>query len=935
MMDVHTLSAEWLDEGGFFVWGFDQTGYPVDSFTLKSDLFSWDADSYFGTLIETIQLHRKEGLFLAPDTALRIFADPRPLQHRTIKWSEQTDLLLNTAGQLKNRLSEGLFQPDFTKWQSGHYGWKLLSPISDPPVYLDRWLDGILSALTEKNEALQAVWAQVTQAYPLIHSEGGMYTDWTEEEWLIAIGWKHDDVPFSTCLRIDETADGESWMVSLMLQDRENKENLFAWPEDDISIAPPCPESWLLYQDRMDAAIQKIMKILPLAGQMLDETAHYALTNEEAWWFLTEGSTRLVEAGFPVFLPSWWEQIKQRKPRLKANIRSSVGSGRQSLFGIQQLMEFDWQLAVGDVTLSEDEVSQIIDQQKHLIRIHGEWIQLDAAMLAQIQAIMKRVRKNKGLTLSDVLRNRLVEPEEDVENELRLEIELNKPLRKMLMQLQQTSEIPLISAPDTLEGQLRPYQAAGVSWLLFLRRFGLGACLADDMGLGKTIQFISYLLHSKEAKDGKSPSLLVCPTSVLGNWQKELERFAPSLQVYVHYGPSRKRGDAFVEAIKEADIVLTSYTLSHLDEEEMQSIMWDAICLDEAQNIKNAYTKQSTAIRMLRGQHRIALTGTPVENRLTELWSIFDFINPGYLGSLHEFTHSYVSPIERTQEPGLIEQVQRLIRPFLLRRVKNDPKIQLELPNKYETKEFVSLTVEQASLYENMIQNMFERIDHSSPMERRGLILTALTRLKQVCNHPALALKEDWESNWKHRSHKIERLLDMVSEVRQEGNRCLIFTQFVQTGRMLKSVLEDELKQPVYFLHGGVPKNQRDEMISRFQSKEESNEEPCGIFILSLKAGGTGLNLTAANHVFHFDRWWNPAVENQATDRSHRIGQTQPVQVHKFVTLGTLEERIDEMIERKRSLSEQIIGTGESWITEMSTEDLRELFALRREWVET
>jgi SNF2 family DNA or RNA helicase len=935
MMHVHTLSAEWLEEGGFFVWGTDELGYLVDAFTLKSDLFSWDAESYYGTFIETIQLHRKEGLFLAPDTALRIFADPKPLQHITIQWSEQAQSLLNIASQLKSRLAQGLFQPDFTKWQSGYYGWKLLSPINDPPVYLDSWVDGILSALTGKNEGLQPAWEAITGAYPLIDSGGGVYTDWTEEEWLIAIGWKHDDVPFSTCLRINETADGESWMLSVMLQDRENKENLFAWPGDTLSPASACPDNWLMYRDRMDAAIEKIIKILPWLSGILDSSAHYALSNEEAWWFLTEGSTRLVEAGFPVLLPSWWEQIKQRKPRLKASIRSSVGSGRQSLFGIQQLMEFDWKLAVGDVTLSEDEVNQIVDQQKHLVRIHGQWIQLDAAMLAQIQAIMKRVRKNKGLSLSDVLKNRLIEPEEEFENELRFEIELNRPLRKMLKQLQQTADIPILEAPDNLHGHLRPYQAAGASWLLFLRRFGLGACLADDMGLGKTIQFISYLLHSKDTKDVQSPSLLVCPTSVLGNWQKELQRFAPSLEVYVHYGPARKKGRDFAAGVKEADIVLTSYTLSHLDEEEMQSITWDAICLDEAQNIKNAYTKQSGAIRRLKGQHRIALTGTPVENRLTELWSIFDFINPGYLGSLHDFTHRFVTPIEKTQETGLIEQVQKLIRPFLLRRVKSDPNIQLDLPNKYETKEFVSLTVEQASLYENMIQNMFERIDHASPMERRGLILTALTRLKQVCNHPALALKESWESNWKHRSHKIERLLDMVGEIRQEGNRCLIFTQFVATGRMLQSVLEEELKQPVYFLHGGVPKNQRDEMISRFQNEEESTNEPCGIFILSLKAGGTGLNLTAANHVFHFDRWWNPAVENQATDRSHRIGQTQPVQVHKFVTLGTLEERIDEMIERKQSLSEQIIGTGESWITEMSTNDLRDLFALRTEWVET
>jgi SNF2 family DNA or RNA helicase len=357
---------------------------------------------------------------------------------------------------------------------------------------------------------------------------------------------------------------------------------------------------------------------------------------------------------------------------------------------------------------------------------------------------------------------------------------------------------------------------------------------------------------------------------------------------------------------------------------------WHSICLDEAQNIKNAYTKQSQAIRGLTAGHRIAMTGTPMENRLTELWSIFDFINPGYLGSLRSFTEWFVNPIEKAQDNERITQVQRLVRPFLLRRMKTDPLIELDLPEKTEAKVYVSLTAEQAALYESVLQDMLTKLDTLLPMERRGAILATLTKLKQVCNHPALALKDESARRFvAERSAKVERLLEMVQELRAEGDQCLIFTQFVEAGNLLQSLLAEALGEPILFLHGGVPKAKRDAMITEFQSTTSSP----GVFLLSLKAGGVGLNLTAASHVFHFDRWWNPAVENQATDRAFRIGQTRHVQVHKFVALGTLEERIDEMIERKQTLSEHIVGAGEQWITEMSTDDLRDLFALRREWV--
>ncbi|BAU29769.1 SNF2 family DNA or RNA helicase [Aneurinibacillus soli] len=923
LTDTFTISSDWMENNTFFVQAVDQKGRTVDPFTLKSILFSWHKESYYGTFIETVTHDRKEGLLLSPAIALDLFAAPAPLEHTTIEWSEETNELLAIAPILKQAIAKRHIQPDFTKWQAGEFSWKLLTPIENAPVFLDAWLESLLT------EA-------INEHHPLLHTDVRMRAQWEEEDWLMAIGWTQDNTPFRTCLQLEENEDGECWFLHVLLQNRTQPEQLYAVTQAEPSDmpAPPYPEQWQPYHSRIEKDIRKISRILPWIEETSDRTLRQTLNNEEAWLFLTEGSEQLIESGISVFLPAWWEQIKQMKPRLKARVASSVGSSRQSLFGMEQIMEFDWKLAVGDVTLSEAEFSEIIEQKKHLVHIRGKWIQFDATMLAQLQALIKEASTGRGMTFRDVLENHLLPPEEPSSDGLRIDVELNKPLRKMVSQLLQTSTIPVVESPRSLQGELRPYQLEGVSWLLFLRRFGLGACLADDMGLGKTVQFISYLLHVKETESTQAPSLLICPTSVLGNWQKELQHFAPSLNVHIHYGSAREKGDAFVNACKEADLVLTSYNLSHLDEDDLHAISWNTICLDEAQTIKNAHTKQSSAIRKLSGHHCIALTGTPIENRLTELWSIFDFINPGYLGNLSTFTRRFVTPIEKTKDKALIEAVQQLIRPFLLRRVKKDPKIQLDLPDKYETKEFVSLTVEQASLYEGLIQDMFTKIEQASPMERRGLILSTLTRLKQVCNHPALFLKEGKNPDWQERSHKTERLLTLVDEIRQEGDRCLIFTQFVETGHLLQGILEQELQQPVYFLNGSTPKAKRDEMIARFQDETLPADATCGIFILSLKAGGTGLNLTAANHVFHFDRWWNPAVENQATDRTYRIGQTRHVHVHTFVTMGTLEERIDEMLTQKQNLSEQIVGSGESWVTEMSTDELRELFVLRKEWIE-
>jgi SNF2 family DNA or RNA helicase len=487
--------------------------------------------------------------------------------------------------------------------------------------------------------------------------------------------------------------------------------------------------------------------------------------------------------------------------------------------------------------------------------------------------------------------------------------------------------------PSGLRGQLRPYQLYGFSWLQFHRSWGLGACLADDMGLGKTIQTIALLLQEKETRGSlPAPTLLVCPTSVVTNWQRELQRFAPSLTAMLHQGAERKRGDEFIQAVQGVDIVLTSYALVRQDSETLQAVNWFGVVLDEAQAIKNPSAKQTQLVRQLNADFRLALTGTPVENRLLELWSILQFLNPGYLGSQAKFRSDFEVPIERYNDAEALFRLKKLVDPFILRRLKTDPLVIQDLPEKVETKVYCNLTEEQATLYEAVVRDALKQIEEKEGIERRGMVLSMLMQLKQVCNHPVQYLHqvEQASSDGKElagRSGKLERLSELLEEILAAGDRALIFTQFAEMGHLLAAYITQVVGAPVQFLHGGTPPKARDQMVKRFQ--EDDHAPP--IFILSLKAGGLGLNLTRANHVFHFDRWWNPAVEDQATDRAFRIGQVRNVQVHKFVTTGTMEEMIDDMIESKKGLAQAVVGSGEQWLTELSTEQLRDMVQLRRQ----
>jgi SNF2 family DNA or RNA helicase len=485
--------------------------------------------------------------------------------------------------------------------------------------------------------------------------------------------------------------------------------------------------------------------------------------------------------------------------------------------------------------------------------------------------------------------------------------------------------------PAGFRGDLRPYQERGLAWLRFLGDLGLGACLADDMGLGKTIQLLALLVAEREA-DGppgerRAPTLLVCPMSVVGNWQREAERFAPRLRVHVHHGHGRQGGEQLAEAVHDRDLVITTYGLAVRDQETLSALEWGRVVLDEAQNVKNGAARQAQAVRALRAPQRVALTGTPVENRLAELWSIMQFLNPGLLGSASDFRRRFSVPVERYRDDEAAALLRKLTGPFVLRRLKTDRSIIADLPEKVDMKVYCNITREQATLYQAVLDDMLAKIDAAGEdIERRGLVLAAMMKLKQVLNHPRQLLRDG--SRLDGRSGKLARLEEILEEVMAEGDRALLFTQFAEMGELLRTHLRERLGREVPFLHGGTPRRARDEMVAWFQSQAGPP-----LLILSLKAGGTGLNLTAANHVIHYDRWWNPAVEDQATDRAFRIGQRRDVQVRKLVCVGTLEERIDRMIEDKRELAERIVGTGEGWLTELSTDQLRELVALSGEAV--
>jgi SNF2 family DNA or RNA helicase len=590
---------------------------------------------------------------------------------------------------------------------------------------------------------------------------------------------------------------------------------------------------------------------------------------------------------------------------------------------LDQLVTVDWDVLLGDGRLSRAELETLARLKEPLVRVRGQWVEVSASDRAHALRLLDGAATR--VTARDVVKMALgaVTPPDGLEL---AGVEAEGWLGDVVARLESRAVIEELSPPPGLRGQLRPYQLRGYSWLAFMTQWGLGACLADDMGLGKTVQTLALLQRGWMA-NGKRPTLLICPTSVVGNWQKEAARFTPDLPVLVHHGLRRTQGATFAEDAARHALIISSYALLHRDADVLRQIDWQGVVLDEAQNVKNAETRQAKAARALRADYRLALTGTPVENNVGDLWSIMEFLNPGLLGTQAAFKRDFFVPIQVNRDAGATARLKQTTGAFVLRRLKTDRTIVADLPDKLEMKVFCTLTREQASLYAAVVRNAEAALAASDGIQRKGIVLATLSKLKQVCNHPAQFLGDG--SATAGRSGKLARLTEMLDEILAANERTLVFTQFAEMGTLIKTHLQETFGREVLFLHGGVPKAQRDRMVERFQAPGDAPP----VFVLSLKAGGTGLNLTAARHVFLFDRWWNPAVEAQAIDRAHRIGQTQHVQVHKFLCVGTLEERIDELIERKRTLAAEIVGTGEAWLTELSAKELKTLFTLRKEAV--
>ncbi|MBI4492117.1 MAG: DEAD/DEAH box helicase [Chloroflexi bacterium] len=710
---------------------------------------------------------------------------------------------------------------------------------------------------------------------------------------------------------------------------------------DDPSLLVPAAEVWRQRgstarflnrrldnpQEHLLAGLGQAARLFPPVESSL-QTARPAachLTVGEAHEFVRETALLLQASGFGVLVPGLETKLGIRV-RLGHSAAAPGATTGTSGLSMESLVAYDWQLALGGEPLSREEFEALARLKAPLVQVRGQWVELRPEQIEQALAFFQRQGSGQ-MALPEAIKLALAP---DGEHGLPVvEVATEGWIDELLHQLRDGSTRTQAEEPPGFVGRLRPYQKAGVSWLSALRRFGLGGCLADDMGLGKTVEVIALLLHQRQGEpaQGQAPSLLICPTSVVGNWRRELARFAPGLRVLVHHGAGRRK-EAFAAEAAQHDVVISTYALLYRDEEALASVEWADVVLDEAQNIKNAATKAAQVARKLAARWRAALTGTPVENRLSDLWSIFQFLNPGYLGSAEAFRKRFALPIERAHDEPTTARLKTLVTPFILRRVKTDRAVIQDLPEKNEMKVYCTLTREQATLYEAVVQESLREIEESEGVQRRGQILATLTKLKQVCNHPALFLHD--RSALPGRSGKLARLGEMLEEVLSVDERALVFTQYAEMGKLLKEHLEATFGREALFLYGSTPAAERDRMVARFQAEGRGPH----LFILSIKAGGTGLNLTRANHVFHFDRWWNPAVENQATDRAFRIGQTRNVQVHKFLCAGTFEEALDQIIERKIELSQAIVGTSEAWITEMSTDELRSLLALRGEAVE-
>ena len=632
----------------------------------------------------------------------------------------------------------------------------------------------------------------------------------------------------------------------------------------------------------------------------------------EVYKIITQTAYYLQKAQIEVILPDELVNVIVPRASINARVKASRSGDLLDIFNttsssaisLDDILDFSYEIALGNDKLSLEEFQELVKGSQGLVKYKDKYILIDQD---ESKKIFEKIAKadHSKMTRMKLIHASMSGQLED------FDFDYDEAFANILKDFTKPVEV---DPPKGLKGELRPYQQTGLKWLWTNVSKGFGCCMADDMGLGKTIQVISLILKLKEEEKLKKPVLVVCPTTLMGNWMKELQLFAPDLKATTYHGLDRQLNT-------NVDIILTTYAIMRIDIEELKKQQWGMIIVDEAQNIKNPDTAQTLAVKILKSDIKIAMTGTPVENRLTELWSIFDFINAGYLGSLKEFQKSYAIPIERFKETSRATKLKMSVSPFVLRRLKTDKHVISDLPEKMVLNDYCYLSKNQAVLYEKTLNEMMEKISGFTGINRRGNIFKLITALKQICNHPYQFLKSG-DMN-KESSGKMEQCIQLVQSIIDNDEKTLIFTQYKEMGDILTHVIEEECNTTPLFFHGSLNVNQREEMINKFQTDTDTK-----VMILSLKAGGTGLNLTSATNVIHYDLWWNPAVEDQATDRTYRIGQDKNVMVHRLITLGTFEEKIDEMLKSKKELADMAVYEGEKIITELSDEEIYEIFTL-------
>ncbi|OGI00707.1 MAG: hypothetical protein A2Y25_11570 [Candidatus Melainabacteria bacterium GWF2_37_15] len=658
---------------------------------------------------------------------------------------------------------------------------------------------------------------------------------------------------------------------------------------------------------------------MPVLADILDSKGAYIpkFDLKEIMEFISHTSIFLNALDIRIMIPKELNNIISPRISLKVGLKKRKGFDISAIFdksensylSINKLLEFSYEIAIGDEKISREEFLELVKSADGIVKYKDQYVLLKPEDISSLLEKLNNPAPEAidSMTLLQSTFSGFYDG---------MDFDVDESFKKAVDNFLKVDEITI---PQDLTGVLRPYQERGFKWLYSNTVRGFGSCMADDMGLGKTIQVISLLLKIKEEGNLVKPALVICPTTLVGNWYKECAKFAPSLNVVIYHGSDRSL------ELSGADIIITTYGLLRNDLETFKDIDWDFVIIDEAQNIKNPDAGQTLAVKSLKTKISIAMTGTPVENRLTELWSIFDYTNKGYLGNLRGFQQNYANIIEKHRDEQRIKQLRLATAPFTLRRLKNDKSIISDLPEKIIFDEYCYLTKEQAALYEKVLETSFKEMDGKTGISRKGHIFKLITQLKQVCNHPTQYSKMGQIT--KEMSGKAEKTMSIIEQIREQGEKTIIFTQYKEMGDLLVRMIQDEFKIDVPFFHGSVTRIKRDEMVEAFQTNDDIK-----LMVISLKAGGTGLNLTAATNVIHYDLWWNPAVEDQATDRTYRIGQTHNVIVYRLISLGTFEEKIDEMIKSKKELANLTVSTGENWITEMSNKDLREIFTLHQRY---